>query len=87
MFDEDKKSVDGFRKIVCFYSENIRFPGPYELERIKYLYDEFKDPELIILAMEQGIASNARNLRYMERVLYNWLDNGIKTSEEAGKIY
>jgi DnaD and phage-associated domain len=83
---EDKKLVDGFKKIVCFYSENVRMTGSYELEKIKYLHDEFKEPELIILALKQAIERNARNLRYVETVLYNWRDNGIKTSEEAEKF-
>jgi DnaD/phage-associated family protein len=80
---EDEEEVNSFKKIVCFYSENIRLPGAYELEKIKYFQEEFKDTELIIFAMKQSIAKNARNLRYMESVLYNWLDNGIKTLEEA----
>lgn len=79
-------SLDGFKKIVCFYSENIRLPGAYELERIKYLYSEFKEAELIILALQQAIERNARNLRYVETVLYNWRDNGVKNSEEAEKF-
>lgn len=29
------------------------------------------------------IKSNARNLRYIEKVLYNWLDNGVKTKKDA----
>ncbi|WP_175562172.1 DnaD domain protein [Clostridium magnum] len=81
-----EESVDGFKKIVCFYSENIRLPGSYELEKIKYLHDEFKEPKLIILALQQAIERNARNLRYVETVLYNWRDNGIKTLEEAEKF-
>lgn len=75
-----------FKKVVDFYSSNIRLPGSYELEKIKYLCEEFKEPELIILAMQQAVESNARNLRYAEKVLYNWLDKGIKTCLEAEKF-
>lgn len=84
--DEDKKSVDEFKELVCFYSENVRLPGSYELERIKYLYEEFKETKLIILAFQQAIERNTRNLRYVETILYNWRDNGVKTSEEAEEL-
>lgn len=84
--EEGNKSVDEFRKVVDFYSDNVRLPGSYELEKIKYLCDEFKDSELIILSIKQGIERNARNLRYVETVLFNWLDNGIKNLEEAKKF-
>ncbi|WP_246517190.1 DnaD domain-containing protein [Clostridium aciditolerans] len=74
---------DDLRGIILFYSENIRLPGSYELERLKYFAEEFKDSELIIFAMEQAINANARNLRYIEKTLYNWKDNGIKNKSEA----
>lgn len=61
---------DDLRGIILFYSENIRLPGSYELERLKYFAEEFKDSELIIFAMEQAINANARNLKYIEKTLY-----------------
>lgn len=81
--DRDKLDRVDLKKIIVFYSENIRLPGGYELERLKYFAEEFKDFELIIFAMEQAINANARNLRYIEKVLYNWKDNGIKSKAEA----
>jgi DnaD/phage-associated family protein len=79
----DKNLTGGFRAVVDFYSENVRLPGSYELEKIKYLYEEFKNPDLIIFAMKQSVESNVRNLRYVEKVLYSWLDKGIKTKNTA----
>ncbi|MBV7275711.1 DnaD domain protein [Clostridium sp. PL3] len=72
-----------FKDIVEFYMKNISFPGGYELERLKYLLEEFKDPELIIFAIQQSLQNNARNLRYIEKVLYNWMDNGVKNKIDA----
>lgn len=72
-----------FKDVVDFYMKNISLPGSHELERLRNLLEEFKDPELIIFAIEQSIQSNARNLRYIEKVLYNWLDNGIKNKGDA----
>jgi DnaD and phage-associated domain len=79
----DKNPTGGFRAVIDFYSENVRLPGSYELEKIKYLYEEFKDSDLIIFAMKQSVESNVRNLRYVEKVLYSWLDKGIKTRTAA----
>jgi DnaD/phage-associated family protein len=80
---EAKNLTGDFRAVVDFYSENVRLPGSYELEKIKYLYEEFKDPDLIIFSMKQSVESNVRNLRYVEKVLYSWLDRGIKTRNAA----
>lgn len=80
---EDESLIAVFKGVVEFYSENIRLPSHYELEKIKYLCDEFKDSDLILFAMEQSVESNARNLRYVEKVLYSWLDKGIKTRNAA----
>lgn len=74
---------DDLRGIILFYSENIRLLGSYELEKLKYFAEEFKDSELIIFAIKQAIDANARNLRYIEKTLYNWKDNGIKNKSEA----
>lgn len=84
--EEEKDKPRGLGKVIDFYSKNFRLPSGYELERIKSLWDEIKDSELIILALKQSIEGNARNLRYVEKVLYNWLDRGIKTKEEAEKL-
>jgi DnaD/phage-associated family protein len=81
--DDNKCNDDGFEDIINFYSKNIRLPGGYELEKLKYLIEEFKEAELIIFAMQQAISSNARNLRYVEKVLYNWRDNGIENKSAA----
>lgn len=74
------------RSVLNFYSSNIRLPSSYELEIFNSLLEEFKEPEIIVLALKQSIESNARNLRYAEKVLYNWLDKGIKTAEAAEKF-
>ncbi|MDW8801475.1 DnaD domain protein [Clostridium sp. A1-XYC3] len=78
-----KENSEAFKKVVDYYSANIRFPGSYDLEKIQFLCDEFKNPELIILAIKESVESNVRNLRYVEKILYNWQDKGVKTLREA----
>jgi DnaD/phage-associated family protein len=81
--EEDESPAAIFKRVVDFYSDNIRLASPHELEKIQSLCDEFKDSSLIIFAMEQSVESNIRNLRYVEKVLYSWLDDGIKTRNAA----
>ena len=41
------------------------------------------DPKVIELAIRESILNNAKTIKYMDRVLFNWEQNGIKTEEDA----
>ncbi len=57
---------------------------PFEVETLSQWLDLDKmDPALIKLALKEAVISSAFNFRYIERILYDWKQRGIKTVEQA----
>lgn len=77
-------SVDNFQLVWTEYQNNISInPSPFEFESIQKWYDTFKDYRVIIKAIHEAAASNARNLKYVEAILMSWDKLGIKTIEQV----
>ena len=56
-----------------------------EIEIIKeWLHDGFSE-ELIKEALKEAIYNDARSLKYIDRILFNWKNKGIKTKEDILK--
>ncbi len=81
-FKEEEKKGE-FSDVVNFYSENISCASPYEIQQLKVFMEDFDSKNLIILGMKQALKSNAKNLRYIEKVLYSWKHKGLKQEEEV----
>jgi DnaD/phage-associated family protein len=81
-FKEEEKKGE-FSDVVNFYSENISCASPYEIQQLKVFMEDFDSKDLIILGMKQALKSNAKNLRYIEKVLYSWKHKGLKQEEEV----
>lgn len=57
---------------------------PMEMQTIGHWFDQDHfEPELILLAIQEAVANNARSLRYIETILVNWQRDQIKTSSQA----
>ena len=41
--------------------------------------------ELIVLALKEATYNGANNLRYIDKILYEWKKKGIKTKEDVEK--
>ena len=68
-----------------FETELGRTISPMEVEIIKeWLHDGFKE-ELIKEALKEAIYNDARSLKYIDRILFNWKNKGIKTKEDIIK--
>ncbi|GAA0177133.1 hypothetical protein SH2C18_04130 [Clostridium sediminicola] len=75
---------EDFSKVIRFYEENISpsLKG-YTIEVLTNLYNDFNEnPAPIILAMKIAVKKEARNLKYIEKILMDWLEHGVKTEEE-----
>ncbi len=70
-------------EVVNFYEENISCASPYELEQLKGFMVDFDSKDLIILGIKQALKSNAKNLRYIEKVLYSWKHKGLNQKEQV----
>ena len=59
---------------------------PMEMQTIGQWFDQDHfEPDLMLLAIQEAVANNARSLRYIETILYDWKKKGIKTKEDINK--
>lgn len=58
--------------------------SPMEMETVGHWFslDKF-NPEMVKLAIQEAIANNVRNLRYIETILVNWQKKNINTPQAA----
>lgn len=65
-----------------FETELGRTISPMEIEIIKEWLHDGNSEELIKEALKEAIYNNARNLKYIDRILFNWRTKGIKTKKD-----
>jgi DNA replication protein len=57
---------------------------PMEMQTISHWFDQDHfEPDLMLLAIQEAVANNARSLRYIETILVNWQRDSIKTPAQA----
>ncbi|XJZ26015.1 DnaD domain-containing protein [Bacillota bacterium Lsc_1132] len=68
----------------CFENEFGRPLSPYECETLAmWMDDDHHDPSIIKAALRESVMSGKLNFRYIDRILFEWKKNGIKTVEQA----
>ena len=81
--DEEKENSENIFDI--FEREFGRTLSPMEYEIIQsWCGGEFSE-ELIILALKEATYNGANNLRYIDKILYEWKKKGIKDKEDVEK--
>lgn len=80
---ESEDNPTNFDAVINFFSSNIHLPTTHECEKLKLLYEDIKNPDLIIKAMEIAVENRVRTFRYIESILYNWMDLGLHTLSEV----
>lgn len=69
-----------------FEQEFGRPLSPIECETLAYWIDQdHHDPDIILSALKEAVISGKLNFRYIDRILFEWKKNGIKTLEQAKK--
>ncbi|NCU16414.1 DnaD domain-containing protein [Pallidibacillus pasinlerensis] len=67
-----------------FEQEFARPLSPIEIETITmWLDNDQHEPALIKAALKEAVMSGKLNFRYIDRILFEWKKNGIKTVEQA----
>ncbi|WP_071459938.1 DnaD domain-containing protein [Bacillus massilinigeriensis] len=70
----------------CFEKEFGRPLSPFECETLgMWMDDDQHDPIIIKYALREAVISGKLNFRYIDRILFEWKKNGIKTIEQARK--
>lgn len=69
----------------CFEREFARTLSPVEYELINGWKEVGYSDELIILALKEAVFNGVTNLRYIDKVLYNWKRKGLNNKEAVEK--
>ena len=79
--EEEYKEINKESNIFELVEKNLgRVLSPIEIEVInKWDYDT----KIIELAIRESILNNAKTIKYIDRVLFNWKQNKVETLEDA----
>ena len=79
--EEEYKEINKESNIFELVENNLgRVLSPIEIEVInKWDYDT----KIIELAIRESILNNAKTIKYIDRVLFNWKQNKVETLEDA----
>lgn len=82
--NEMSKQSDETDLYTCFEKEFGRPLSPFECESLAmWMDDDHHDPIIIKAALREAVMSGKMNFRYIDRILFEWKKNGIKTIEQA----
>ena len=82
---EPKKEENKSSIYDVFETEFGRTLSPMEYEIITGWLDSGYTEELIILALKEATYNGVSNLRYIDKIIYEWGKKGIKTKEDVEK--
>lgn len=68
--------------VVTFFKKNICTPKDLEYRKIKEWANRI-DCDVIIMAIEEAVKYNAKNIQYIENILYSWDERALKTKKDV----
>jgi len=77
---EEEKSSNVFETIEKEFARPLT---PVEYEIIHAWLESGTSEELILEALKEAVFSGVANLRYIDKIIYEWSKNGIKTREDV----
>lgn len=80
--EEEQSATAETKNVFRVFEENIHLPTAIEIEKIKSWLDTF-DEDVIIMAIEEAVNRNARNMAYINAILNNWENEGLKTKDNV----
>lgn len=84
--DETTGAINmGIGEVLKFYQNNIN-PTYGSMERDKLIrwFEDFEEnAEIIIKAIEIAVEQGARKIKFIDTILIDWQQNGVKTKEQA----
>ena len=73
---------EGLKKIIKVFEENIHVITPFVYEKILDFTKQVSS-KVIIMAIYEAVNYNAKTIKYIAKILNNWISNGIKTDEQV----
>ena len=82
----DTKEEDNNSNIFSLFEKEFgRTLSPMEYEIINAWFDSGYSEELITLALKEATYNGVSNLRYIDKIIYEWGKKGIKTKKDVEK--
>lgn len=82
---KDEQKEDSKDVFSIFEEELGRTLSAIECEIIKGWINDNLSTEILIEALKEAVYNDAKNLKYIDRILYSWKQKGIKTKEDVIK--
>ena len=81
-YDEEKKL--GISRVFKAYEDNINpVYGSMEREKLISWYEAFQGQgDILVKAIEMAVLQGARKIKYIEAILLNWHEGGVKTMDQ-----
>lgn len=85
ILDSKEEKIEKFNTEIftVFEQELGRTISPMEVEKIREWLNDGLGEDLIKEALKEAVYKNARSINYINSILYNWKQKGIKTPQEA----
>jgi DNA replication protein len=83
--EERKERKDEEKSLYTMFEQEFGRPlSPFECETLAMWMDQDEhDPVIIKAALREAVLSGKLNFRYIDRILFEWKKNGIRTIEQA----
>lgn len=85
---EEKKGNEIVDKITAadylkFFNNNFHLITSFEKQKLQGFEDDGMEAEVILMALQESVNANVRDMRYVNKILSTWLDKNIKTVESV----
>lgn len=84
--NSEREEKDSSNLYDCFEKEFGRPLSPIEFELIGGWQTTGTNEELILLALKEAVYNGALNIRYIDKILFEWSKKGIKTVNDVMNI-
>jgi DnaD and phage-associated domain len=71
------------KAIKCF-ENNIHYPKQDELSRL-HSWCSTMGCDIVIMAIEKAVQYNVKNMNYIDKIMNNWIKDGIRAAENSFK--
>ncbi|AGY75886.2 DnaD domain-containing protein [Clostridium autoethanogenum] len=80
----EAEPFDTYSTVLAFFEENIHSAGEAEKEKLR-MWSGVMECDVIILAVEEALKYNARNINYVGKILRSWSKRDLKTACDVKK--
>lgn len=81
---EAKEAKQTSESLYTIFEQEFGRPlSPFECETLALWMDDEHEPAIIKAALREAVISGKLNFRYIDRILFEWKKNGVRTIEQA----